>query len=136
MPEAIVDELVNLCKVNNTVILMCNHDFNKTPPEEEIIRRLRLMQDRGAMICKIALMPQNAQDVLTLLSATLKMKEKYAQCPLITMSMGGLGAISRMAGQVFGSTMSFGVGTEASAPGQIDAGNLNLILETINQGLE
>ncbi|STS80155.1 3-dehydroquinate dehydratase [Klebsiella pneumoniae] len=66
---------------------MSNHDFHKTPAQEDIIYRLRRMQDLGADLPKIAVMPQSPQDVLTLLAATLTMKEKYATRPLITMSM-------------------------------------------------
>ena len=70
---------------------MSNHDFHKTPAQEDIIYRLRRMQDLGADLPKIAVMPQSPQDVLTLLAATLTMKEKYATRPLITMSMGKSG---------------------------------------------
>lgn len=87
---------------------MSNHDFHKTPAQEDIIYRLRRMQDLGADLPKIAVMPQSPQDVLTLLSATLTMKEKYATQPLITMSMGKIGSVSRVTGRLFGSAMTFG----------------------------
>ncbi|WP_257593375.1 type I 3-dehydroquinate dehydratase, partial [Klebsiella pneumoniae] len=41
------------------------------PAQEDIIYRLRRMQDLGADLPKIAVMPQSPQDVLTLLAATL-----------------------------------------------------------------
>ena len=110
-----------------------NHDFHKTPPEEEIIRRLCVMQQMDADILKIALMPQNRRDVLTLLSATLKMQEHYTDRPLVTMSMGGTGVISRLAGECFGSALTFGAVSKASAPGQIDVQELSYILETIHR---
>lgn len=65
------------------------------------------MQDLGADLPKIAVMPQSPQDVLTLLAATLTMKEKYATRPLITMSMGKSGGVSRVTGRLFGSAMTF-----------------------------
>ncbi len=135
MPEKIVQDLVEIAKANNVKIIMCNHDFDKTVSKEVIIHRLKMMQDKGADICKIALMPNSKADVITLLDATQEMYEKHATCPLITMSMGGLGAISRIAGEVFGSSMTFGVGRKASAPGQIEADALVASLETINQSL-
>ena len=55
----------------------------------------RKMQELDADILKIAVMPQNSRDVLTLLSATEEMTRLYAERPLITMSMGGTGLISR-----------------------------------------
>jgi len=43
--------------------------------------------------------------------------------PLITMSMGAIGAVTRFCGGAFGSAATFGVtsGTTASAPGQPSA---------------
>ena len=66
------------------------------------------MQMRQADICKIAVMPQDATDVLTLLSATNEMYTHYASVPIVTMSMGQLGMISRVTGQLFGSALTFG----------------------------
>ena len=64
------------------------------------------MQMRQADICKIAVMPQDATDVLTLLSATNEMYTHYASVPIVTMSMGQLGMISRVTGQLFGSALT------------------------------
>ena len=60
------------------------------------------MQDMNADIPKIAVMPQNKKDVLTLLAATEEMTTTYADRPIITMSMAGTGVISRLCGEVFG----------------------------------
>ena len=87
---------------------MSNHDFFKTPSKEEIISRLCAMQEKGADIPKIAVMPQSKKDVLTLLSATNEMVEEHANRPIITMSMAATGVISRLAGEVFGSCLTFG----------------------------
>ena len=135
MPEEIVEALIKDAKAQDIKVILCNHDFDKTVSKEEIIHRLKLMQDKGADLCKIALMPKSRQDVLTLLEATLEMLENHATCPLITMSMGGLGAISRISGEVFGSAMTFGVGTVASAPGQISVDALNQTLNMLHEAL-
>ena len=89
-------------------VVASNHDFHKTPAKSDIIYRLRKMQDMGADIPKIAVMPQNKRDVLTLLAATEEMVTDYADRPIITMSMAGTGVISRLCGEVFGSSMTFG----------------------------
>ena len=62
-----------------------------------------MMQDYGADIPKMAVMPKSKQDVLTLLSATLEMSEQFADRPIITMSMAGTGVVSRLTGETFGS---------------------------------
>ncbi len=60
-------------------------------------------------------MPQSAADVLTLLSATETMQRCHARRPLITMAMGRLGMVSRLAGEVFGWRRLWRSG-QASAP--------------------
>ena len=65
------------------------------------------MQELGADIPKIAVMPQCKKDVLTLLEATREMAEEHADRPIITMSMAGTGLISRLCGEVFGSATYF-----------------------------
>ena len=114
-------------------VVASSHDFEGTPEKEEIIRRLCRMQECGADLLKLAAMPQNPGDVLTLLSATWEMKEKYAEQPLITMSMGGTGLVSRLAGEVFGSALTFGSAGVASAPGQIGVEDLKMILSFLHE---
>lgn len=109
-----------------------NHDFAKTPDKEEIVHRLCYMQDIGVDIPKIAVMPQSKKDVLTLLAATEEMASKYANRPIVTMSMAGMGAVSRVAGETFGSAITFGALQKASAPGQISVGELKKMLEILH----
>ena len=116
-------------------VVMSNHDFLKTPPKEEIINRLCKMQEMNADLPKIAVMPQTTEDVLTLLSATNEMVTKYADRPIITMSMSGLGVVSRLAGEIFGSTLTFGASKVASAPGQVSVEKLAKVLEIIHESL-
>ena len=117
--EKYVKELVEKAEANGVYVIMSNHDFEKTPSKEEIITRLCKMQELGAHIPKIAVMPNSVEDVITLLEATNTMKTDYADRPIITMSMGGTGLISRLAGESFGSSATFGAGNQVSAPGQI-----------------
>ena len=112
-----------------------NHDFDKTPEKDEIVSRLRKMQDLGADIPKIAVMPNNKKDVLVLLSATEEMASEYADRPIITMSMAGTGVISRLCGEVFGSALTFGAAKKASAPGQMEVNNLETVLQLLHKSL-
>ncbi|MCS4534628.1 type I 3-dehydroquinate dehydratase [Neisseria montereyensis] len=127
-----VKETVAIAKAQGIAVLMCNHDFDNTPPKAEIIGRLKTMQDWGADICKIAVMPHSPADVLVLLDATQTMFQEYAVQPLVTISMGKLGIISRLAGATFGSAITFGTAGKASAPGQIGADDLRFILNTLS----
>ena len=112
-------------------VIASNHDFRKTPAKDELTRRMILMDEMGADILKIAVMPKSPSDVLELLTATEEMGRLYSDKPIITMSMGSVGLISRLAGECFGSAMTFGAGEKASAPGQIPAKELKLVLDNI-----
>lgn len=101
-----------------------NHDFDKTPSRKELVDRLCKMQNMGADIPKIAVMANSPKDVLTLLSATYEMYSQYADRPILTMSMRGTGAISRMSGEIFGSCATFGAMGQGSAPGQVSVDDL------------
>ena len=59
---------------------------------------LELMRNSGASIVKLAVMPQNMKDVLHLLEETNRFHTENPNVPVITMSMGELGTISRGAG--------------------------------------
>ena len=130
-----VETIVTTAHENGVKVIMSNHDFFKTPSKEEIISRLCAMQEKGADIPKIAVMPQSKKDVLTLLSATNEMVEEHADRPIITMSMAATGVISRLAGEVFGSCLTFGAAKKASAPGQMGVNDLKTVLETLHKSL-
>lgn len=128
--QQIVKDTVKMAHAKKVLIVMSNHDFQKTPPESEIIKRLLKQDELGADILKIAVMPQNKQDVFTLMNATLKVSQQSKK-PLLTMSMGKLGTISRIATANMGGSFSFGMIGEASAPGQIDVTQLKQFLKTV-----
>lgn len=127
--------LINLAKENNIKIIMSNHDFNTTPSSEEIVTRLTTMQSYGADIAKIAVMPENLLHVIDLLKATAIMKEKYNSTPVVTISMGKMGAISRISGEIFGSAITFATLSQASAPGQISVKEVSNLLKSIKENL-
>lgn len=127
-----VNELIALAKEKNVKTILSNHDFFKTPSGNEIFSRLKQMEEAGADIAKIAVMPESTEDVLTLLSATCKAKKELT-CPVITMSMAGTGLISRLSGEVFGSCLTFGAAGNISAPGQIDALKLRSVLHILHE---
>ena len=130
--SGIVRRIIREAHAANVMVVASSHDFDRTPDKEELIRRLRTMQDMDADILKVAVMPRSAKDVLTLLAATEEMTSLYADRPVVTMSMTGTGVISRLCGEVFGSAITFGAAGRTSAPGQIDAGELRAVLEVIH----
>ena len=127
------DVMKRLCAAAKSLVKIVGskHDFVKTPSEEVIINHLCKMQELGADVAKFAVMPTCERDVLTLLSATLTMKEQHNTTPVITMSMGQLGAVSRVCGALSGSAVTFGTVGNASAPGQLPADLLKMFLENL-----
>lgn len=109
---------------SQVIIVGSYHDFEKTPAREEILRRLFFMEKMGADIPKIAVMPQEKEDVICLMEATLLAKRLMVDKPIITMSMGALGRITRLAGECFGSAVTFGCMGKPSAPGQMEISGL------------
>lgn len=132
MEEGLLERITKVAHNHDVYVVASNHDFEKTPKEQEIVRRLVYMDVHGADIPKIAVMPECERDVLTLLSATLRYYEEGGKKPIVTMSMGRLGAISRMAGQVFGSAVTFATAGQVSAPGQITVNEMKPILNVLH----
>jgi 3-dehydroquinate dehydratase-1 len=127
-----IEATLLLAREHSVTVILSNHDFDKTPSFEEITNRLIGMKKLGADVAKLACMPHSAKDVLTLLRATEAVKSQYPDEPLITMSMGKLGAISRISGELFGSAMTFGSAKTASAPGQLELTALQQILQLLH----
>ena len=133
--DEIVKDIIEEAHRCNVKVVASNHDFDKTPEKDDIVARLCKMQELGADIPKIAVMPQSKKDVLTLLSATEEMASEHADRPIITMSMAGTGVISRLCGEVFGSALTFGAAKKASAPGQMGVEDLHTMLGLLHKSL-
>ncbi|MFD2629118.1 type I 3-dehydroquinate dehydratase [Oceanobacillus kapialis] len=129
--ESMLQEVISHAKHRGVNVILSNHEFTHTPAKETLLFRLQKMVTLGADIPKIAVMPQTVKDLLTLLEVTQEANE--SEQPIITMAMGKLGLLSRLAGEVFGSVATFAAGKQASAPGQISVSELRKALQIIHQ---
>ncbi len=127
-----IRELRNVSEKHGKRLILSYHNFSRTPSEEEMLKKLFLAEFYGADIAKAAVMPETKDDVLKLLQVTND-ASKALEIPLITMSMGSLGAISRMIGWAYGSILTFGSGLEASAPGQIPVRKLKQMIAMMKE---
>jgi 3-dehydroquinate dehydratase-1 len=116
---AVLARLKQCANAKGVSLIISYHDFTGTPSKEFIYSQLAQQINCGADVAKTALMPQKEEDVLNVLSATLAIRREFPDVPLITMSMGPLGMHSRIVGGLYGSDLTFAVGSAASAPGQI-----------------
>ena len=124
-------KLVEQAHSAGVAVVCSSHDFAKTPPRAELVERMVQMQQAGADLPKVAVMPQSRTDVLELLAATAEMAEHHPETPIITMSMGALGGVSRLCGEAFGSAMTFANPGTASAPGQVPLDVVNAVLDSL-----
>ena len=123
-----VEELVAFAKEYGAKVMASNHDFSGTPSEETIFSSLRAMTRLKVDLVKIAVMPENMQDVLSLLSASESYAAWEESIPFIAISMGEQGRISRYCGEKTGSAITFGALGEESGPGQIQVEELKGLL--------
>ena len=128
--ESVVASVIDSARRHGIAVIGSHHDMEGTPDEETMVRILRAQRRLGADIPKIAVTPRSARDVLTLLSASLTVAEDLAG-PHIAVSMGTLGASSRVTAETFGSAATFATAGEGSAPGQLAAGDVAGMIELL-----
>lgn len=129
-----VCELRQLTRENDIQLILSFHDFQATPNLQVLKQRFLQAQQLGADVAKVAVMPNDAEDVLTLLAATLQSSQEL-EIPLISMAMGELGLLTRVFGWAFGSTMTFAAGATPSAPGQLPIQDLQSVLAMVAPAL-
>jgi len=127
----VIKPVIAAAREHNARVILSFHDFDGTPDDEVLLAKVRAMIESGADIAKIACMPRDAFDVLRLLNLTLTARVKFPTVPMCTMSMGGAGCITRVAGFLYGSDMAFAVGDKPSAPGQIPLQEARQIAATL-----
>ena len=78
-------------------------------------------------------MPKEKVDVKTLINASKK-ANKELNAPIITMSMGELGAVTRICTRMTGSVVTFGAGVNTSALGQPPCEMVRFLLKASESG--
>ena len=115
------------------------HDFEATPADEALEEVLARMAREGADLAKIAVWPTSADDVARLLGVCARATAGAGTglgVPVAAMSMGALGAVSRVA-PAFGAALTFAVVPDeqgqarASAPGQLPLQDVRRCLELL-----
>lgn len=128
---AAISSVLEATEASGIPVVLSRHYFESTPPREAMLAMLEYMTTLAPpqrAIAKLAVMPQCPEDVLALLSASLDAKRRLEH-PLMTIAMGHLGRVSRLAGEVFGSDASFATVGPQSAPGQLSASTLAIVLD-------
>lgn len=121
-------------RANDIALIVSYHNFACTPDAATLDAKFAGAAKVGADVAKIAVMPHTPGDVLALLAASERARERL-DIPLISMSMAELGALSRIVGWAYGSAATFAVGRSSSAPGQIAIAQLRTALDAVRQAL-
>ena len=117
---------------HDVALIASYHDFAATPADDVLFEKFAQAARDGADVAKVAAMPGDAGDVLRLLEVTWQAHRALAIL-LISMAMGPLGTLSRIAGAAFGSALTFAVGASSSAPGQIAIDDLRTALDILQR---
>ncbi len=133
-PEESQRALRHASRQNDVGMISSYHNFQFTPSADVLREKLLAGEGLGADVVKVAVMPRNLEDVLTLLAATLR-GHRELKIPIISMSMGPYGSLTRMFGFAFGSALTFAVGQSSSAPGQVPIEDLRVVLGIIQRSL-
>lgn len=120
---------------NGVTMIMSYHNHRATPSDAEITGKFVDAERLGADVAKVVVMPKRSEDVLALLGATLKASRK-CRIPLISMSMGGMGSLSRVFGWAYGSAVTFAAGKNCSAPGQMSIEELRPVLASVRHAVQ
>ena len=128
-----VSELIRRIQMTGAKVIASTHDFEKTDDSKTLKNRFIDMDASGADILKMAVMPQRFEDVADLMQVTSEVTEEYTEKPVIAMSMGNLGSMSRIAGENFGSSVTFATVGKASAPGQFPVEELRMMMNALHK---
>ena len=112
-------------------LVLSYHNFEETPENMmEILSELTSLTPKAV---KVSVMANSGQDVLDLMNYTRGFKTLNPEQEYVTISMGRVGRISRIASDLTGSAWSFASLDEATAPGQISLSNMKKIRDILNE---
>lgn len=128
--ETLLAELVGTAGENGVRVVLSRHYLGHTPPVDEMIECLARMHALGADLPKLAVTAQSFADALRLMDAA----DRYTRAcgrPVIALAMGQPGGITRLAGGLYGSAVSFGALRRATAPGQMPVAELAAAMQLL-----
>ena len=125
-PRTMIESLKKL----GANVICSEHNFDETSEDETMLNLLEEMECSECDAVKMAVMPKNSTDVARFMDVC-NCFAKETKKLFIAMSMGDIGKISRLAGVVTGSCLSFGSYNKSSAPGQMDYQKLMDILDEL-----
>lgn len=112
-------------------LILSYHNFQDTP--DNLMEILSELTSLSPKVVKVAVTSKSEQEVLDLMSYTRGFKTLNPDQEFVTMSMGRLGKVSRIACDLMGSSWTFANLDEVSAPGQISLHHVKRIREVLSE---
>jgi 3-dehydroquinate dehydratase-1 len=124
-----VKELTGHAKSCGTELIISYHNFEQTPPRQELTRMLNRCYERGGAIAKIATRVNSLEDTRNLISLYDFPGRK------VVIGMGEKGRITRVMAPFLGAEFTFASPESGgeTAPGQLSVSQLNELYKMINQ---
>jgi 3-dehydroquinate dehydratase type I len=116
---------------SSTACLISYHNWDETPPLEQLTAIVQQQLAAGAAVCKVVTMAKNINDNL----AVLELPGRFPEVDIISFAMGPAGTLSRVLSPLAGGYLTYASLDEnaGSAPGQLSAGVLHNIYRAISQ---
>ncbi|MGL4831128.1 MAG: type I 3-dehydroquinate dehydratase [Propionibacteriaceae bacterium] len=112
---------------HSPVVVGSWHDYEKTPPRDELLQLIEAIFCAGADVAKIACYCHSYHDAARLLGLLDDPR------PIVALGMGPQGALTRVAGELWQTPLAFVPGVEPTAPGQLPEAHLRTIVALMQE---
>jgi len=125
------DRLISTAKEHGTPVLVGYENMQETPALETLIEGIEAVAALDPDLVKLAVRAQSHADLLTVLSAALRMRE-ILDVPFATIALGPFGAPSRPIALALGASFTYCAVEAGGAPGQLTVAETREVLETVS----
>ena len=122
--EALVAELLPAARSAGRTVILSAHDFVATPSRDTLLGLVDAARALGADLPKLATHTATLDDLRRLIDVTLA----AGADGVVTLGMGPLGPLSRIALPAAGSLLTYGAAGGGTAPGQTPVGELAALI--------
>ena len=125
------ERLVSTAKANGTPILVGYENMRETPALKTLIGGIEAVAALDPDLVKLAVRAQSHADLVTVLSAALRMRE-ILDVPFAAIALGPHGAPSRPIALALGASFTYCAAEAGGAPGQLTVEETRKVLETLS----
>jgi len=124
--------LIDTARSHETPVLVGYEDMSKTPPADELIRRLEEVAELKPDLIKLAVRAQSHEDLLIVLETALKART-FIDVPFAAIALGPYGAPSRPLACLLGASFTYCATEAGTVPGQLTVAETRQVLETLSE---